>query len=310
MIYIQKLERPVLFLCMKKIKKILIFGAEGMFGQEFINYTKNNKLFKTIALNRDLVDITDFNKVLNIIKQHKPDVILNCAALINIDYCENNPTEAWMVNAIGAGHIVQALNKLNINKTIVLYISTSDVFGNPYKTGFKENDIPLPINVYGWSKLGGEKILSSEAKINNIKYFIIRTSWLYSQYKDTFVDFVVQSLRDRKPIPIISDQYNVITWARDLAKACEILIMESDTYNSGIYHLTNKSKTQLSKYTIALRIADKLKLDKKYCKQDSKNNILKTPRPDCAILKNNKFILLPNWQESLDKYLSLKYGKK
>jgi len=293
-----------------RIKKILIFGADGMLGQEFINNFKNNKLFKAIAVDKTTADITDFSQVLGVIKKYKPDVIIDCAAIIDVDHCENNPAKALAVNAGGAGNIVRALNELNFLETVILYISTSDVFGKHSKNKFKENDITSPINSYGRSKLEGERIIAAKAKINNLKYFIIRTSWLYSEYKDTFVDFVVKSLNNKKQISIISDQYNVITWAKDLVKACEILIISDSKYKSGIYHLTNQSKVKLSKYIIALKIAERLKLNKKYLKPGLKNKILKTARPDCAILESNKFIKLPDWQDSLNKYLNLKYGKQ
>jgi dTDP-4-dehydrorhamnose reductase len=292
------------------MKKILILGSNGMLGQEFTNYFKNNIMFSIISADQKTVDITNFNQLLKVIKKCQPDFIINCVAIIDVDYCENNPAKAWAVNATGAGNVIRALNKLNFLKTVVLHISTSDVFGNYGIKRFKENDLPLPINVYGRSKLGGEKIIAAEAKINNLKYFIIRTSWLYSEYKDTFVDFVVKSLNNKKQITIISDQYNVTTWAKDLVRACEVFIAVDKKRKSGVYHLTNQSKIKLSKYTIALRIAEILKLNKKYLKPGLKNKIFKTARPENAILVNNKYIQLPDWQDSLKKYLSVKYGKK
>jgi len=295
---------------MKKRKKILIFGAKGMIGQEFVNYLKRDKLYEVVTPGRATVDIAKFEQVLKIIKKIKPDVIINCAAIINVDYCEKNPVTAFKVNAIGAGNLLSALEKLNFLKTVVLHISTSDVFGNNNKKVRAEDDIPVPVNIYGWSKLGGEKILAATAKNKKIKYFIIRTSWIYSEHKDTFVDFVVNSLKDKKFVSIISDQYNTITWARDLVEASGKLIRTSHKYKSGIYHITNRSKTKLSKYNIALEIAKQLKFNKKYLKKGFKDDIFDTARPDCAILAKNKFINMPIWNNSLIKYLNLKYGKK
>ena len=294
---------------MRKIKNILIFGADGMLGQEFKNHFKYNKLFKVMAANQAMADITDFNQVLKIIKKYRPDIMVNCAAIINVDYCENNPVKAWRVNTIGAGNIVSALNELSLFKTVVLHISTSDVFGNIDRKVRAENDAPQPVNVYGWSKLGGEKIVAAEAKIKNIKYFIVRTSWIYSEYKDTFVDFIVKLLNNKKPTPIISDQYNTITWTKDLVNACEKLIKASHKYQSGIYHLASQAKEKLSKYDMALVVAKQLNFNKKYLKKGFKKNILSAARPDYAILACNKFISLPGWQASLSKYLNLKYGK-
>ncbi|MFH1582984.1 MAG: NAD(P)-dependent oxidoreductase [Candidatus Falkowbacteria bacterium] len=294
---------------MKKIKKILIFGAQGMLGQEFTNYLKCDKTYDVITSDKATIDITKFNQTLKIIKKIKPDAIINCAAIVNVDYCEKNPIAAFKVNTIGAGNIVSALNELNLLKTVVLHISTSDVFGNNNKKIRAENDDPVPVNIYGWSKLGGEKIVAAEATNKKIKYFIIRTSWIYSEYKDTFIDFVVKSLKNKKFVSIISDQYNTITWANDLAKAGEKLIKASHKYKSGIYHITGRSKVKLSKYNIALKIAEQLRLDKKYLKKGFKKDILGATRPDYAILASSKSINLPDWQASLSKYLNLRYGK-
>jgi len=294
---------------MQKLKKILIFGAKGMLGQEFASHLKCAKLYKVITSDRETVDITNFSQVLKIIKKNKPEVIINCAGIVNVDYCEKNPVQAFEVNAIGAGNIISVLNKLNYFKTVILHISTSDVFGNNDKKVRAEDDIPAPVNIYGRSKLSGEKNVTAEAKINKLKYFIVRTSWIYSEYKDTFVDFVVKSIKNKKSVAIISDQYNIITWTKDLVKACEKLIKASHKYKSGIYHLASQSKGKLSKYNIALIIAKQLKLDKKYLKKGFKKDILTTIRPDYAILKSNKFIVMPDWRISLNKYLNLRYGK-
>lgn len=290
-------------------KKILIFGSQGMLGQEFINYFGNKKEYEVVILDRKTADISCFNIIFKAVKKHKPDIVINCAAIINVDYCENHPTDAWQVNAIGPGIIIKAINQSKLFKTTFFQISTSDVFGNIGKNSFKESDYPKPVNVYGWSKLGGEKIIEAEAKINNIKYFIIRTSWLYSQYKDTFVDYVVKSLKDSKNINIIFDQYNTITWTKDFVKACENFIKFNQKYKSGIYHLASIATKKLSKYDIALKIAQILNLNKKYLKKKSKDDIFKSTRPKAAILTNNQFISMPNWQKSLSKYLRLKYGK-
>lgn len=277
-----------------------------MLGREFLNYYKNS-LNQIIPLLRIDADITDKKIVLSAIGANRPDIIINCSALINVDYCEENPTETWLVNAIGPGNILAALNKLNLSKTVFLQISTSDVFGQNDKIEFDEDDAPSPVNVYGWSKLGGEKLTETEAKINDIKYYIIRTSWLYSEYRNTFVDYITDALKNNREIKIISDQFNTITWTKDLVAACDLLL-SNDKYQSGIYHLASKSEKKTSKYDIALKIAKLMNLDKNYLKMGHKADIFKCDRPNAAILTSKKKISMPDWEESLQKYLKIKYG--
>lgn len=278
-----------------------------MLGREFTRHFRGRKSWRVIALDKKQADITDLAQVEKMVRKYRPDFAANCAGLINVEYAEKNPLFAWQVNAIGPGNIANALGKIKSRATF-LQISTSDVFGNTNKKSFSKDDAPLPVNVYGWSKLGGEKIIEAEAKASGLRYFIARTSWLYSEFRGTFVDLVVKTLREEKELLVIADQYNTITWTRDLVKGCESLLV-NQKLKSGIYHLTNKAEKKLSKYDIALKIAEILNLEKKYLKKGYKSDILTCVRPNQPILTNNKFISLPKWEKSLAEYLRIKYGK-
>lgn len=290
------------------MSKIIILGSNGMLGQEFVDYLGKKKNYQIFALAKKEVNIAKMNGLIKIIAKIRPNFIINCAALIDVDYCEKNPFETFKINAIGPGNIIKCLNQLKLWRTIYIHLSTSDIFGNN-KDYFKESDLPTPVNVYGWSKLFGEKMVEFSANINNIKYYIIRTSWLYSLHKDTFVDLVIKSLQMKKSITVIDDQYNIPTWTSDLVRAVEGFIVSNNKYESGVYHLLNQSNKRLSKYDIAQEAAKILNLDKRYLKKGFKKDIFEVARPESAVLINTKFAQLPDWKESLTHFLKLKYGE-
>ena len=159
--------------------KVLILGAKGMLGREFLDFFELHKEYQTIPVDKDNFDIKSFSSVKSALNKYKPDFVINCAALINVEYCESHPIEAYSVNSFGPGNIARALADLEFKKTKFIHISTSDVFGGEKKF-FKESDNPNPVNVYGWSKFLGEKILEQESKASSSRYFIIRTNSLYS----------------------------------------------------------------------------------------------------------------------------------
>ena len=283
-------------------RKILIFGSAGMLGRELIDYFSRFPKYKVIAVDKKEADIASFDSVFKILKKHKPDFVINCAALINVEYCQSHPLEAYEVNSMGPGNIVRALASLNSRRTKFIQISTSDVFGGK-KNFFKEDDKPNPVNVYGWSKFWGEKIIEQECKTNSIDYFIIRTSWLYSKYKKTFVDFIYENLRDKKQIKVISDQFGVVTWAKDLAKYIGNFVKNSEKHESGIYHLVSSFDKRLSRLDIAREIAKIADAESKPLKRSKMARVFKVPRPKSAVLINSKLPKMPNWKKSLKRYL-------
>jgi dTDP-4-dehydrorhamnose reductase len=210
-----------------------------------------------------------------------------------------------MINSIGPGNIVKALDGANLSDAKLIQISTSDVFGGE-KNFFKENDHPKPINVYGWSKFMGEKILEHEAKTRGIKYFIVRTNWLYSKHRKTFVDFIHENLLQKKQIEVISDQYGVVTWAKDLVESLVNFINNSKKYESGIYHLVSSFDRRLSRMDIAKEIASITGFESKFLKSSKMENIFKVLRPKNVVLINSKFPKMPDWKKSLKKFLLTK----
>jgi dTDP-4-dehydrorhamnose reductase len=288
--------------------KVLIFGSSGLLGGEFVGFLskdKKNTLFKYDSRNSN---ISDFEQVLKIIKKIRPDIVINCAAKINIDSCEADPLGAWMANSIGPGNIARSLKLLD-KKAIFLHISTSDVFDGRVSTGYRENSEAKPINVYSWSKFVGEKIIEEELKNSKlIKYFIIRTGWLYGESRKTFIDVIMDSLASNKSFEVVSDQRSVPTWTRDLVE-CAALFITNKKFKGGIYHLINNCEKSVSKFEVGVFISKMLGAGQGVIKKGYCKSIFKTIRPQNTILINSKIRRLPDWKRSLINYLNLKYGQ-
>ena len=201
---------------------------------------------------------------------------------------------------------------------VFIHYSTDYVFDGKKSGGYKENDEPRnPVNIYGESKLLGEKYVSNGSSRNkSLKYYIIRTSWLYGRNGKNFVDTISELLQNRDQIKVVNDQYGKPTYAHDLAiKTRELL--EGD-YLSGIYHITNETENKekgISWYDFAKEIflINREKIGHAY-RQAGKNKEI-TPcasmefprpakRPKWSALVNTKLPLTRNWREALKEYLN------
>ena len=228
------------------MKKLLITGGNGQLAQSFSSLF--NSKFQIQSLGRHQLDITKKNEVELIKDQFQPDIILNCAAYTDVDGSENNFQTANRVNA-------EAINNLLANfKGIFVHISTDYIFNG--KNGpYKEDDCADPINKYGLSKLNGEKIAQSLS--NNL--FIIRANVIFDiNFKSSFLDWIINSLKQNKSIPVVNDQVGNPIWSEDL---CKIIYKLITNEKPGVYHAgTDKL---ISRYKFAQMIADEWGLNKK-----------------------------------------------
>lgn len=286
--------------------KVLIFGSSGLLGGEFVNFLSTDRKFVIYKYNSKNSDISDYDKVFKIVNKIQPNIVINCAAKINIDNCEVDYIDALMTNSIGPGNIARALKFLN-KESIFLHISTSDIFSGKISMGYKEGSVPQPINAYGWSKFLGEKNIERELKeCDYVKYFIVRTGWLYGGVRKTFIDGIIESLISNKPIKLVSDQYSVPTWTRDLVRHAT-LFFKNKKLKRGIYHLVNNYKKPVSKFEIGIFISKTLGLNSGLIKGVSREVIFKTIRSKNTTLINSKIKNIRNWREALINYLDLNY---
>lgn len=257
-------------------KRILITGCNGFIGSKIIKYNKN---FECFGIARKIknsehfysVDIREYEKVEEIIKKINPFVLIHTAALTNVDYCEENPEEAYAINSEGTKNLALACKKINAK---MIYISTDYIFdGN--KGNYSEEDIPNPINIYGKSKLKGEYYVKEI--LENFLIFRISVPYGFFERKLNFVTWVIENLKNNKEIKAIDDQFNSPTYADNLAKSI-IQIIEDKKDSNGIYHLSGSER--ISRYEFAERICKIFNLDKNLIKKVKSNELnWKAKRP-------------------------------
>lgn len=220
---------------MKDGRNILITGGEGVLGSYF---------GFGIHMGKKDLDITDFNAVMKVCRDMKPNVIIHCAALTDLSFCEKNPAEAYFVNAAGTYHVALAARAIGAK---LIYVSTSDVFDGASEDPYTEKDAPNPTTVYGRSKHFGE--LAAAGILEN--HLIVRISWMFGGGPGRDNKFIGKILmqKDAAEIRAVMDKKGSPSWAKDIARAIETLI-EKDA--RGIHHIGGGVTTR---YEMAQEIA-------------------------------------------------------
>jgi dTDP-4-dehydrorhamnose reductase len=234
---------------------VLVTGANGQLGQSLQFIAPNYPEIDFIFCTSQEVDITNFANCEQYFSKYKPNYCINAAAYTAVDKAQSEPEKAHLINVIGAKNIAAVCKQYS---TILLHISTDFVFdGNlspqAQSRGYSEKDIPNPTGVYGQTKLYGE----IEIQKNWEKHFIIRTSWVYSQFGNNFMKTMLRLASERDTISVVNDQIGTPTNAVDLANALiKIIIFNSqkkETNNLfGIYNFSNEG--QCSWYDFAKKI--------------------------------------------------------
>lgn len=207
------------------MKKIWITGAEGHIGTALINLLEGVE-YQLLPTDINEVDITKIDEVTQFVHVNRPDVVINCAGLTDVQECENNVDEAYRVNAIGVRNVALAANEVNAK---VIQISTDDVFDKESRIPYNEFDNVHPRTIYGKSKEAGEKILTQLLN----RFVIIRSSWIYGIGRD-FVDEVLRNVGQGKTMEVPNNQYAAPTSAKELAKVIRYFI---DNEEYGLYHV-------------------------------------------------------------------------
>ncbi|MFZ5999680.1 MAG: SDR family oxidoreductase [Bacteroidota bacterium] len=259
--------------------KILVTGANGLLGQKLtqllqqqpdthpiatarksLNYTLTKGEFRAL-------DITDAASVKQVIESTRPDVVINTAAMTQVDQCETDRAECWKQNVGGVENLVNALEGSSIH---LVHVSTDFIFDGTHGP-LEESEKPAPVNYYGESKLAGE-LLVQQAKF---PWTILRTVLVYGitpgMSRTNIVLWVKKSLEDGKKIQVVNDQWRTPTLAEDLAMGCYLAASKKAT---GIYHISGEG--MMTPYDIAIATADFFKLDKSLI-QATDSNQFKQP---------------------------------
>lgn len=212
------------------MKKVLLIGAKGQVGQEL--QVTLPYLGEVISIGREELDLTNSEKISQLIGEIHPDYLVNAAAYTAVDKAETEPDLAYSINAIAPKIMAESAEKI---KAKFLHISTDYVFDGRKNTPYLETDLTNPLGVYGQSKLRGEE----EIKTVNSQAIILRTAWVYGSYgKSNFVKTMLRLGKEREELKVVVDQVGSPTWAKDIATAITHLLINVDN-PPGIYNFTN-----------------------------------------------------------------------
>lgn len=278
--------------------QIIVTGANGQLGMEFKDLSKSSDHDFTFLSSSDL-DISSRSQVIDYFKDHKVDVILNCAAYTKVDLAETEKTKAYDVNANGVKNLLDAMS----NQCLMLHYSTDYVYNAELETAIKETEPTYPSNVYSASKLLGDQHVIQTYK----KAIVLRTSWVYSTYGNNFVKTMLR-LADKLPeIKVVNDQIGAPTFAKDLASVSmsilnTMLSSEDISFFNKIYHYSNSG--QISWYDFAKEIF--AQADKDILLYPIPTSEYPTPanRPfwsvlDCSLIQETFGIEVLDWKKSL-----------
>jgi len=275
--------------------RVLLLGKKGLLGAEIVHAFKNSK-HEFFALGHEDIDIANHNAANGIIKDIKPDIVINSAAFTNVDECEVKKNFVMEVNGFANENLAKLCKSLG---AYLVFLSTDYVFDGTKNEGYKEDDQPSPINVYGESKLLGEKLIQQ----NTDKYFIIRTSWLFGMQGRNFVKTMLETATNQNEIKVVNDQFGKPTYSHDLAQGIFDFINNDELKPSGIYHLVNEEPT--SWYEFAKEIFKQKGLDTNVIPTTSAEISRPAKRPFNSVLLNTKLPHLRSHKEALRDYLKL-----
>jgi len=275
---------------------ILVTGASGQLGSTFKGiaesgaYPELNFVFKSSSE----LDVTNFDEIHTELLESDYAYCINCAAYTNVDKAESETDLARLVNISGARNLAVNCSEHN---TVLIHISTDFVFDGFLNMPYKETDLARPIGFYGDTKFKGERAI-----INNIEeHFIIRTSWLYSEFGHNFLKTMLKLGAERDELSVVYDQTGTPTYTLDLAQVV-IHIIRAHCIDYGIYNYSNEGIA--SWYDFASAIFEMYKLDVDLKPILSEAYPTAAERPKYSVLDKTKIkttfkLDIPHWRESL-----------
>jgi len=282
---------------------VLVTGGKGQLASCIKDIDKQYEDLNFIYTDYQELDICDLKQVDSFFKSNsKIHYCINCAAYTAVDKAETESEKAFEINAIGAKNLAIACNKFD---TILIQVSTDFVFDGEKNEPYTETDIAKPISVYGASKLKGEV----EIKQTLETYFIIRTSWLYSEHGNNFMKTMLRLAETQDEISVVSDQIGTPTYAGDLA-AVILNIINSSNKNFGLYHYSNEGVASWHDFAKAIFEESNIEIKLNPIKTEAYPTPAKRPFfsvMDKAKIKSDLNIKIPHWRETINNsvnYLS------
>jgi dTDP-4-dehydrorhamnose reductase len=258
------------------MKRILVTGASGQLG---LSIQKINKKYTDLDfefMNSKELDITNLKMVQKIFGSNHFDYCINCAAYTNVELAEKQPKKAFAVNGEGVKNIALACKASN---SVLIHISTDYVFDGDNGTPYTIQDKPNPINEYGKSKLLGEQYIQKILE----KYYIVRTSWLYSEFGKNFYKTILKKAQTESVINVTDREIGCPTNANNLAKyILEVMVLGNKDY--GIYHFTDGIAMTWFEFTKKIIKENNLESAVKIAKDNNYGSFAK--RPKYSVLDN------------------------
>jgi len=273
-------------------KKVLLLGSTGKMGTALREVFASG--YSVIGKNSKDFDALNISQVRGLIEEIKPDILINTVALLGIDPCEKEPEKALRLNTL----YPKFLAELSKEKSFLLvHFSTDAVFNDEKGDFYSESDRPCPLNIYGFTKYGGDCFVQAIAQ----HYYIFRISLLFGETnKDTqFVEKMLQKVREGQNFLRVSDDiFSSPTYSKDVAKEIKRII-EAD-YPFGIYHIANEGKASLCE--LMQEIIKNLGLSVKVEKASYKDFPHSGRKNTCTPLKSEKISLLRPWRDAVKEY--------
>lgn len=275
--------------------KVLVTGYNGQLGFDVIREL-NSRSVECRGVDRDDFDITNRDETVGYICNYKPDTVVHCAAYTAVDRAEDDEENCRRVNVDGTKNIAIACEKIGAK---MLYVSTDYVYGGAGDAPFEPSDMTDPKNVYGRTKLDGEKAVMKHLK----KYFIVRTSWVFGINGSNFVKTMLRLGGERDELNVVCDQVGSPTYTPDLARLiCDLIATE----RYGIYHGTNENYCSWAEFASEI-----MKLGGKNTRINpvrSEEYPVKAERPHNSRLSKKclddaGIKRLPTWQNALNRFI-------
>jgi dTDP-4-dehydrorhamnose reductase len=288
--------------------KIAIIGANGRLGAALARKYAHD--FEITSFKHTQLDLIKPGQVRSVLSTIEFDLLINCAALTNVDYCESHREEAFLVNA-EAPHLLAEI--ANEKSAKLVHFSTDYVFDGKKSDPYTEEDMAVPLSVYGESKLEGERRVL-EVSSNNL---VVRLSWVFGPDKPSFIDQIIQRARENDVVAAVADKFSAPTYAVDVANWLRLAI---DKSANGILHLANSggcSWQEWAQYAIdvcgSLGIPLKAERIGAVSLADMKNFVAQ--RPVHTVLSAAKFAALTgvkprHWREAVAEYITGHVYKK
>ena len=287
------------------IKKVLVTASNGQVGYLLSQkLEKLNDEFNLYSFDREALDITSQNDIVETCDDIQPDIIINCAAHTGVDKAETDIENSFAINEHGPKYLAeQALQ----HDALLIHISTDYVFDGDKAEPYLETDTPNPQGVYGKSKLAGEQVIKS----TGCKHVILRTAWVFGEHGNNFVKTMLKLGKAKEELGIIGDQFGGPTYAGDIADAIISIAKEfQNREQSGIYHFSGYP--HVSWYEFAKSIFEYATQADIQLALNTLNKItaeqypLPAPRPgnsrlECTKLESVFGIKPSNWQSALNR---------